>query len=101
MSNKKAFVNKPKINIEDDDFGAILNCAVRYSLGRQSYMPSLVIGYITPLLPFINNRTLWCLKKDVGSANSYGDEKIDKPAWMTFYQNVCDEIKQREEKNKD
>lgn len=32
----------------NDDFGAICNCAVRYAVGRRTYMPDLVIDFITP-----------------------------------------------------
>lgn len=58
-------MRKPKIDLSDDFFGAVLNCAVRYSLGRQSYMPGLVIDFITPLLPYLSDKTLWCFEKDV------------------------------------
>jgi len=34
------------IDIKDKDFGALLICAVRYCIGRQTYMPGLIIGYI-------------------------------------------------------
>lgn len=52
---------EPKIDLSNDDFGAVLNCAVRYTLGRRTYMPGLVIDYIRPLLPFLSSKTLWCL----------------------------------------
>lgn len=29
-----------------DDFGAVLNCAVRYCIGRATYMPGLVTDWI-------------------------------------------------------
>ena len=47
---------KKKIIIDpsDDDFGALCNCAVRYCLGRRSYMPKLIVDYITPLLSKLN-----------------------------------------------
>ena len=39
-----------KIEREDDFGGAVLNCAVRYALGRMSYMPGLVMDVIRPML---------------------------------------------------
>lgn len=86
---------KPVVKLDDDDFGAILNCAVRYAIGRQTYMPSLVISYITPLLPYITNKTLGVFKRDYESATSYGDVRIDKPMWDKFYAAVCEEINRR------
>lgn len=91
---------KPVIELDDDDFGAILNCAVRYSIGRQSYMPSLVIRYITPLLPHISKKTLEVFKQDY--ENKKADEEINgfpmfgnSTLWDKFYVNVCAEIERR------
>ena len=57
--------NKPTINLKNDNFGAVLNCAVRYSLGRHTYMPGLVMDFIGPLLPYVSDRTLWCMERDI------------------------------------
>ena len=86
--------NIPLINPSDEDFGIMLNCAVRYSLGRMTYMPHTVISFITPLLPYIDDYTLIIMIRDIGSSYSYGDEQIDKPAWMKFLQD-CKNEKQR------
>ena len=89
---------KPMIALEDDDFGAVLNCSVRYCLGRQSYMPGLVIDYITPLLPYLSERTLWCFDQDIMEAQyegGYGDPDIDEPKWMEFHAKVREERKRR------
>lgn len=89
-------MNNQKICIEpDEDFGLVLNCAVRYALGRQTYVPISVCDFITPLIPKLSNKTLWCMEKDVANAYSYGDEKIDKPVWMKFLDDVRDEINRR------
>lgn len=50
----------------DDDFGgAVLNCAVRYALGRASYMPSLVMDRIRPMLPYCSTKTVAVFVQDV------------------------------------
>lgn len=89
-----------KIYPDYDDFGAVLNCAVRYCMGRQTYMPSLVIDFITPLLPKLNDKTLWCFQRDLSEPAIYGgfgDEKIDAPKWIEFKNAVEYEIKKRKE----
>lgn len=81
----------PAIDLQSDDFGAVLNCAVRYAIGRQTYMPSLVIDFITPLIPHLNNRTLWCFDQDVTNAKwegGYGDPRCDEPKWLKFLEDV-------------
>lgn len=91
---------RPEIDLNDNNFGAVLNCAVRYAIGRQTYVPSLVIDYITPLLPYLNNRTLWCFDQDITDAKymgGYGDPVIDEPGWMRFHQAVRAERTKRGE----
>ena len=60
----------------DDDFGVVLNCAIRYCLGRQTYMPSLVTEFIKPLLPQLDKNTLM---------------------WMRFLNDIEQEICRRKE----
>lgn len=83
---------------EHDAFGAVLNCAVRYAMGRQTYMPSMIIGFITPLLQHLSDKTLWCFSRDLSEPAVYGglgDEKIDEPQWIKFKADVDEEIKRR------
>ena len=93
--NKKT--QKPIIGPSDQDFGCVLICAVRYAIGRQTYMPGLVIDFITPLLPLLPDRTLFVMERDVAGAPSYGHERIDKPLWIKFLMDVRCEIDRRKE----
>lgn len=86
-------MKKPQINLSDDFFGAVLNCAVRYAIGRRSYMPSLVQDFIRPLIPYLSNKTLWCLDQDIKSARyegGYGDI-TDEKDWLDFHSAVVAE----------
>ena len=83
------------IDPTDDDFGVIINCAVRYAIGRQSYMPSLVIDFTKPLLPYLTDRTLGVIQRDIEEAPSYGDSVIDKPYWLNFLEDVKEEKEKR------
>lgn len=81
-----------------EDFETILICAERYACGRQSYMPSLVIDYITPLLPRLSERALAVFERDIAGADKFGgwgNEKIDKPCWMKFLADVRAERSKR------
>ena len=80
-----------------DSFGAVLNCAVRYCIGRQTYMPKLVMDVIRPMLPDLSGRTLKVLEQDIAGADSYGAD-FDEAAWMEFLYSVRKEIARREEK---
>jgi len=90
------------VDIADDDFGAIVNCAIRYSMGRRSYMPSLVIAFVAPLVQELTDKTLWCIDEDLSHPEIYGglgDERIDAPSWIKFHDLVKAEIQRRKDKN--
>ena len=81
------------------DFETILLCAVRYAIGRKSYMPSLVIDYITPLLSHLSYNTLGLIANDITEYGKYygglGDEKIDRPYWLNFKRKILAEMERR------
>ena len=83
------------------DLEAILVCAVRYAIGRKSYMPSMVIDYITPLLPYLSEDVLKLIVNEIIEHYTYegalGDEKIDKPYWIDFLQRIEIEMEGRNE----
>lgn len=89
-------MSKPTIDLHDDDFGAVINCAVRYCIGRQTYMPQLVTDYVRPLLPYLNYITVSTMWNDIRSAKSYGDKNIDEPMWMRFLDDVVKELDRRD-----
>ena len=78
------------------DFETILLCAVRYAIGRRTYIPSLVIDYITPLLPYLSEDVLKLIADEIIGRYTYegalGDEKIDKPYWEQFLRKIRLEI---------
>lgn len=90
---------KIKVDPSDDDFETICICAIRYSLGRETYMPTLVQGFIRPLLPYFDIRTLKILEKDISNPHifgGYGNEEIDKPSWILFLNDIRTELKIKE-----
>ena len=78
------------------DFETILLCAVRYAIGRRTYIPSLVIDYITPLLPYLSEDVLKLIVNEIIEHYTYegalGDEMIDKPYWEQFLRKIRLEI---------
>lgn len=92
-----------KITRDDDFGGAVLNCAVRYALGRNSYMPGLVMSVIRPMLPNCSDKTLWCFEQDVSEWIEGKTWMMDdmftywfyKEEWMNFLDAVRAEIEKR------
>ena len=90
---------KTLLDPADDDFQSVLICAERYACGRRSYMPDIIIGYITPLLPVLSETTLGALCRDLNEAmtlHNLGDPTIDAPGWVRLFEHVKAEIKRRE-----
>lgn len=90
--------DEASVQVDSEDFGTICICAVRYACGRQSYMPGLVIDFLTPLIPKLSNKTLCVIERDVREAErygGYGDENIDKPGWIKFLGELQAEIQHR------
>lgn len=92
---------QPQVSGVDKDFETILLCAVRYAIGRRTYIPSLVIDYITPLLPYLSEDVLKLIADEITEHDTYegslGDEMIDKPYWIDFLQRIRLEIGGRNE----
>lgn len=85
-----------KIPDQNNDFGAVLICAVRYCIGRQTYMPALVIDFIRPLLPKLDSKTLTVMERDIIEADSLGDEQIEPgPRWLHFLDDIREEKQRR------
>lgn len=52
-----------------DFFGAVLNCAVRYCIGRKTYMPGLVTDWIMQHCDgLLTEKTLYVMKRDIDEA---------------------------------
>ena len=83
-----------------DEFECILTAAMRYSLGRQTYMPSVVVGYITPLIPKLSDKFLYVTMRDIDERRereekALGNPTVDKPVWDDFYKKIKIEYERR------
>ena len=84
------------INIfNTDDFCLVCICAVRYCLGRRTYMPWSVMSFIKQFLPALDDKTLYVMARDIAEADSLGDAEIDAPMWAEFLAEIEKERKRR------
>lgn len=76
--------------LEDRDFGMVCLCAMRYSMGRQTYMPHYIQGFIAGHICMIDTASITAMINDIQSARDsqmpmpLGDPKIDEPGWIAF-----------------
>lgn len=92
---------KKKMKIDVGDFGSLAIAAIRYCHGRQTYMPALIQRIVIDNLENISDRDLRTLIEDCNfqeSSNLYGDEQIDKPAWLAYRDDLNKEQERRWQK---
>ena len=100
VTKNKKRTRKPKVY--DEDMGAIAICAVRYALGRESYMPSLVQDFVRRHPEIIDANIKAVMIRDINEADTIhkytlpsgeemhidglGSTLIDRPGWIKFRQ---------------
>lgn len=83
--------------MNDEYFGTICLCALRYALGRQTYMPGIVQDFIRSHINEIDQSSIKVMLRDIEEADrirtyisnsgdsividGLGDTKIDRPGW--------------------
>lgn len=85
--------------VEQGDFGTLCICALRYCMGRQTYMPSLVRDIIRPLIPKLSNKDIVIMLQDCEfqkKYDMYGDPSIDKPGWEEWQEELLIEQARRD-----
>lgn len=83
-----------------EDFGFVCMCAVRYCLGRRTYAPGTVMGFIKTFIPALGDKTLYVMARDISEADNLGDAEIDAPMWAEFLGEIREEQKRRKNKLK-
>ena len=86
------------MKIDNEEFGTLAVCAIRYCQGRQSYMPSTVRGIIRPYLSEISDRDLQVMINDCeyqADMSLWGDVNIDKQGWIDWKDMLIAEQKRR------
>ena len=88
------------MKLNEDDFGTLAICAIRYCQGRQTYMPGLVRGIITPHLNELSDKDLGVMIADCdyqAELGLWGDACADKPGWVAWKETLLAEKKRRSE----
>lgn len=71
------------MKLDNEDFGTLVVCAIRYCRGRQTYMPSLVRGIVKGHISDISNKDLQVLINDCEYTLKWEDE-IDPKGWAEW-----------------
>ena len=91
--------------ISRKDFGTLCICAIRYCLGRKTYMPSNVQRIVQSNLKHLSDKDLQVICDDIKKhggpkydATAYGDYE-DYQDWRHFLHTIESEIEKREKYN--
>ena len=78
------------------DFGLILVCALRYALGRRTYITSIVADTIIHQIPNIGTKDLKVMLNDINTTSDLGDQ-CDIDNWTKLKSMLELEIQKRED----
>ncbi len=85
-----------------DNLELILNCAMRYAMGRGTYIVGTFCDYVKSIMMDLSLITLERMEQDLDNfakyGNSWGDE-CDREKWMQFKTDLDETIKKRKEQN--
>ena len=67
------------------DFGLIVISAIRYAIGRMTYMPSIVCEFTLRYLPMLNSKTIDIIIRDITEKQEYFQDKLaDQELWQNL-----------------
>lgn len=66
----------------DDDFGCVINAALRYAMHRHTYIPSVVAGFIRKYLGVLDTKTLTVICEDIEKDLTYMGGPDDPDMWQ-------------------
>lgn len=92
--SKMLYEQKPKILPESPTFGMMMCSAVRYALGRKTYIVGTTCDFITPLVPYLDMSALQNINKDIAEhaeMNQLGMD-IDREHWLNLQAEIQREI---------
>ena len=67
----------------DDDFGCIINSALRYAIRRHTYMPGVVVDFIRKYIQVLDTKTIDVAIKDINHELEH--DAVDNPEmWVSL-----------------
>lgn len=101
-----SFINSINtVEIDREDYGSLCICAVRYCLGRKTYMPSNIQRIVSLTIRYLTDKDLQVMQSDIKKhggptrdADAYGNYD-DYKDWCNFLNTIESELREREGHN--
>lgn len=85
----------------DSDFGLIVNAAIRYAMGRQTYMPLSVSDFTIGFMPMLDNRTIQVIINDITEELRFRNGEMPQlDIWLHLKEKAEEERKQRQDEGR-
>lgn len=68
----------------------VWNCALRYALGRRTYITGCVADFITEVIPELTEKTKSVMIRDIEECDDLGDD-CDKESWIKLLKKLKNE----------
>lgn len=69
----------------DEEFGMIVTCAIRYAIGRMTYMPSVVCEFTLRFMPMLDSKTIHVMIRDITETiERWQGELTDSELWLNL-----------------
>lgn len=100
-------MNKQVLELyQDDDFQLMMCSALRYALGRHTYMVQATAEYLADKLVYFSRKTLDVMLEDIkryftGTVPLGYEHDCDIASWTDLNDRLSDEIKKRKDRNRD
>lgn len=93
MERIKIFRNQPFVLI-DDDFGEMMNWAVRYALGRRTYAVGDTCRFVQSVLPYLDHKTLFVMARDIKEKSDFNDlgDQCDADDWLDLMKAITKQM---------
>lgn len=66
----------------DDDFGCVINSAVRYAIGRHTYMPEVVCNFVRKYINILDKKTIGVMIEDIDKELKLGIDQEE--LWVSL-----------------
>ncbi len=84
----------------DDDFGCIINSALRYSIGRHTYMPSVVADFVRKYMNVLDTKTIGIMIDDIDREFQYRDKIDYADLWRSLQSDLRKRLAELDGKDK-
>ena len=83
--SKEEIQTQITINGNKDDLSVMLVCAVRYALGRRTYIVAWVCEFIRNNTDLLTERSKMAIIRDIEQQKDYGyGDECDKECWLAL-----------------